>query len=108
MTNYQADWLYNLILKLAVALCLGTLALSLAGGVNPLIALFRSGTAFTTFALLGWATSIVWEVPEGEADRSDDSSANNKQQQPEARTNPQINNVQAAGAPETTDDDAQE
>lgn len=108
MTNYQANWLYNLILKLAVAVCLGTLALSLAGGVNPLIALFRSGTAFTTFALLGWATSIVWDVPEVEADQSDDASATDKQQQPETTADPQTNEAQAAGEAEINDDDDQE
>lgn len=64
MTNFQSDWVFNLILKLAVIVCLGTLALGLIVGVAPLIALLRSSAAFFTFALLGWATALVWQTPE--------------------------------------------
>jgi hypothetical protein len=64
MRNNQADWVFNLVLKFAVVMCLCTLAIGLVVGTGPLTALVRSGTAFTVFALLGWATSLVWQVPE--------------------------------------------
>ena len=63
MTNYQSNWVFNLTLKFAVIICLGVLALSLIIGTGPLTALLRSSVAFTTFAFLGWATSLVWDIP---------------------------------------------
>lgn len=63
MTNYQSNWVFNLILKFAVIICLSVLALSLIIGIGPLTALLRSSVAFATFAFLGWATSLIWDIP---------------------------------------------
>ena len=80
MANYQSDWVFNLILKLAVVICLVTLSISLIVGSGPLTALLRSSTAFSVFALLGWATSLVWTAPESQeaAAKSEDSPADSK------------------------------
>ena len=79
MTNYQSDWVFNLILKFAVIICLSVLALSLIIGTGPLTALLRSGVAFATFAFLGWATSLVWDMPlvekETQADDANEPSS---------------------------------
>ena len=64
MTNHQMDWLFNLSLRLAVIICLSTLAVGLMMGIDPLTALFRSSIAFISFAALGWAASMMWNVPE--------------------------------------------
>ncbi len=64
MSKYQSNWVFNLTLQIAVVVCLGTLALALAMDVNPLTALWRSGLAFVTFVFIGWAVSLVWQVPE--------------------------------------------
>jgi hypothetical protein len=63
MTNNQSDWVFNFVLWLAVIVFLSTLALGLIVGVGPLTALLRSGIAFFSFALLGWAVSLVWAIP---------------------------------------------
>ncbi|MCB0209792.1 MAG: hypothetical protein KDJ52_10695 [Anaerolineae bacterium] len=63
MINYQSNWVFNLSLKFAVIICLTVLVLSLIIGTGPLTALIRSSVAFMTFAFLGWATSLVWDVP---------------------------------------------
>lgn len=79
MTNLHTAWVFNLALKLAIVVCLGTLALSLAMDIKPLTALLRSGTAFITFVALAWAVSIVWKVPEIEEKmKPDDNSDDNK------------------------------
>lgn len=74
MTNYQPDWIFNIALKLAVAICLGTLAMGLFVGVAPLTAVFRSGAAFTVFASIGWAAAMMWQVPEAEEETEDTES----------------------------------
>ena len=81
MTNYQSDWVFNLILKFAVIICLSVLALSLIIGTGPITALLRSGVAFTTFAFLGWATSLVWDMPliEKEAQTNDANEPSSKE-----------------------------
>lgn len=79
MTNYYADWIFNFALRLAAIVCLSTLALGLIMGVDPLTALFRSGVAFFSFLVLGWAASLLWQMPETrqvevESDREEDPS----------------------------------
>ncbi|RMF05735.1 MAG: hypothetical protein D6768_00685 [Chloroflexi bacterium] len=74
MTNYQPDWIFNIALKLAVAICLGTLATALYVGVTPLTAVFRSGAAFTVFATLGWAAALMWQVPQVEEETEETES----------------------------------
>lgn len=67
MSNAQAEWVFNFILRLGVVVALSALALGLILGVGPLTALLRSGTAFLAFAMLGWASARLWEVPALEA-----------------------------------------
>lgn len=64
MTKYQPEWIFNLSLQLAVAVCLSMLVLALALDVPPLTALWRSALVFAVFAVFGWITSLVWQVPE--------------------------------------------
>jgi hypothetical protein len=66
MTRYEPAWVFNLVLKMAVVVFLSTLAIGLAVGVSPLTALLRSGAAFGVFAMLAWAASLAWAVPEME------------------------------------------
>lgn len=80
MTNLHTAWIFNLALKLAIVVCLGTLAFSLAMDIEPLTALLRSGTAFMTFAVLAWAVSIVWKVPDVEEKMKSDNSFDDKKQ----------------------------
>ena len=63
MTNELSALVFNLSLKLAAAIFLGLLAVSLIVGAGPLTALLRSSTAFIVFAFLGWAMALVWQVP---------------------------------------------
>jgi hypothetical protein len=60
----QSAWIFNIGLNLAVAIFLGILAVGLFMNVPPLTAIFRSFVAFTVFALLSWAASLVWQEPE--------------------------------------------
>lgn len=64
MTEYQPAWIFNLTLQFAVAVCLSALVFGLAMDVAPLTALWRSGLIFITFTILGWAASLIWQVPE--------------------------------------------
>jgi hypothetical protein len=64
MTKYQPDWIFNLALQFAVAICLSTLVLALAMDVAPLTALWRSGLILIVFGLLGWTISLIWQAPE--------------------------------------------
>lgn len=64
MTKYQPEWVFNLSLQLAVMVCLTMLILALALDVPPLTALWRSALVFVVFAIFGWITSLVWQVPE--------------------------------------------
>jgi hypothetical protein len=66
MKRYEPAWIFNFILKIAVAIFLGMLAISLAVGVTPFTALLRSGAGFSVFAMLGWAAALTWELPEKE------------------------------------------
>lgn len=61
--RYQADWIFNFALRLAVIVCLGTLAIGLAMGADPLVALLRSAVAFVSFIVLGWTASLLWQIP---------------------------------------------
>jgi len=81
MKRYASDWVFNLILRLAVIVFLGTLALGLIVGVGPLTTLLRSGTAFAAFVVLGWATSLVWAETQAQEDpKSHENAANNTQE----------------------------
>lgn len=73
MTQYHPDWIFNISLKLAVTICLGTLAMGLYMGVAPITAVLRSGAAFTVFATLGWAAALMWQVPEAEQESGEDA-----------------------------------
>lgn len=64
MTKYQPEWVFNLSLQLAVAVCLSMLILALALDVPPLTALWRSALVFVVFSIFGWITSMVWQIPE--------------------------------------------
>ena len=64
MLTQQSAWIFNIGLNLAVAIFLGILAVGLFMNVPPLTAIFRSFVAFTVFALLSWAASLVWQEPE--------------------------------------------
>ncbi len=64
MTDHHSDWIFNIGLKIAVSICLATLAVALFTGVGPLTAVFRSGAAFTVFVSLGWAVAVVWQAPQ--------------------------------------------
>lgn len=64
MSKYEPNWVFNFTLQIAAVLCLVILALALAMNVTPLTALWRSGLAFATFALLGRAVSLIWQLPE--------------------------------------------
>jgi hypothetical protein len=98
MKNYQSDWVLNLVLKLAVAVFLSTLALGLLVGVNPLTALLRSGTAFMAFAILGWATSLAWTVPElEEVPVQSEEALADQEQQPAANESPPGNEAPITG-----------
>lgn len=91
MTNYQSNWIFNLILKFAVIICLSVLALSLIIGTGPLTALLRSSVAFMTFAFLGWATSLVWDMPliaEGTQDKEANQQSPKEDAPPSAKESP--------------------
>lgn len=91
MPNLHSAWVFNFALKLAIVVCLGTLALSLVMDIEPLTALLRSGTAFTTFVALAWAVSIVWKVPDiEEKTKPDDTLDDNK---PLLRINEQASEI---------------
>lgn len=64
MTDHHSDWIFNIGLKIAVSICLATLAVAIFTGAGPLTAVFRSGAAFTVFVALGWAVAVVWQVPQ--------------------------------------------
>ena len=64
MTKYQPEWIFNLALQFAVAICLSTLVLALAMDVAPLTALWRSGLILIVFGLLAWTISLIWHMPE--------------------------------------------
>lgn len=64
MSKYHPNWIFNLTVQIAAVICLGILVLALALDVTPLTALWRSGLAFATFVLIGWAVSLIWQLPE--------------------------------------------
>lgn len=64
MTKYHPDWMFNLAMQVAVAICLTTLVFGLAMDVAPLTALWRSGLIFIVFVVLGWLVSLIWQLPE--------------------------------------------
>jgi hypothetical protein len=112
MTNLHTAWIFNLALKLAIVVCLGTLAFSLAMDIEPLTALLRSGTAFMTFVALAWAVSIVWKVPDIEEKvKSDDSLDDNKrpsrinEQSSEIKKEASSGEVQATNNSQSSSDD---
>lgn len=65
-TQKQADWILDFSLRVAVIICLSTLALGIVSGADPLMALMRSGIAFISFLTLGWAVSLLWNVPKAQ------------------------------------------
>jgi hypothetical protein len=67
MARQQSDWVFNLTVRLAVMVCLGTLALGLLAGVQPVTAVTRSCAAFVAFILLAHAASKIWMVSIPEA-----------------------------------------
>ena len=77
--QFQPDWVFNFVLKLAVVVCLATLAIGLIMGVSPLISLLRSGVAFIVFATLAWAASLIWpeieQAVEEEAEAAEEKVA---------------------------------
>jgi len=89
-TQQQADWILDFSLRVAVIICLSTLAVGIVFGADPLMALMRSGIAFVSFLTLGWAASLLWNVPNA--------------QQVEASTNPAEGDDQpdAAASPSAT------
>lgn len=96
MTNYQSNWIFNIILKFAVIICLSVLALSLIIGIGPLTALLRSSVAFMTFAFLGWATSLVWDmslVEEGTQIKEADQQSPKKDAPPSDKESPVPDNT---------------
>ncbi len=62
-TQKQAGWILDFSLRVAVIICLSTLAVGIVSGADPLTALMRSGIAFVSFLTLGWAASLLWNVP---------------------------------------------
>ena len=77
MNYYESDWVFNIGLKVAVIICLTTLAVGLTIGLSPITAVLRSGSAFAVFATISWAAARVWEPalqeePEDEAAAGDD------------------------------------
>lgn len=62
-TQKQAGWVMDFSLRVAVIICLSTLAVGIVSGADPLTALMRSGIAFVSFLTLGWAASLLWNVP---------------------------------------------
>ena len=62
MANRTSDWVFNLGLRLGVVVFLGTLALGLLAGLEPVTALTRSGVAFVAFVLLAHAASAIWRI----------------------------------------------
>ncbi len=81
MEHYQSDWVFDIALRVAVIICLATLAMALYVGVGPITAVFRSGTAFAVFAILGWAAALVWKVPEPEPEPEPELEAQNQNEE---------------------------
>lgn len=82
MSQRQADLIFDMALKLAVIVCLSTLALALINGADPLAALSRSAVAFVSFAVIGWAASILWStqlVQQPERDSEGDLNENQQE-----------------------------
>ena len=80
MEKYESDWVFNIGLKVAVIICLATLAVGLTIGLSPTTAVFRSGSAFAVFATISWAAARVWEPalpdqPEDEISEDDEPVA---------------------------------
>lgn len=78
MTHYESDWVFNVGLKVAVAIFLATLAMGLVTGIAPITAVFRSGAAFAVFVTIGWAAAQVWEplLPEEETEEAEGDAEN--------------------------------
>lgn len=102
MTHYESDWVFNIGLKVAVAIFLATLAMGLVTGVAPVTAVFRSGAAFAVFVTIGWAAALVWEpnlpekeTEEGEED-ADRSEAGQNGEQPKPGSNDRLETKQTA------------
>lgn len=83
MEHYQSDWVFDIALRVAVIICLATLAMALYVGVGPITAVFRSGTAFAVFAVLGWAAALVWKVPEPEPDPEPEAKTQDNEEEKE-------------------------
>ncbi len=64
MNKQKSDWVLYITIRIAVIVCLSTLALGLIYGAGPLTALMRSVIAFVSFLILGWAASTLWNMPE--------------------------------------------
>ena len=74
MTERPSQWVFDLVIQLALIVCLATLAVGLTAGASPLVALLRSGVAFVAIVLVGWALSLVFDVPPPEAEEADEQS----------------------------------
>lgn len=81
--HYQSDWIFNFALRLAVMVGLGTLAIGLVMGADPLVALMRSSVAFVSFIIFGWTASLLWQVP---ATNRPDEAANEEENNRPAET----------------------
>lgn len=90
MTRYEPAWIYNFVLKIAVAIFLGTLAIGLAVGVAPLTALMRSGAGFGVFAMLAWAAAVTWDMPKPpeppQAETEEDQAETEAKAQPQSES----------------------
>ena len=81
MIEYPSAWVFNMALRLAILVCLGTLIVGLMIGVGPLTALLRSGVAFLAFVVLGWVSSVLFDVaPPEEAEKEEDEENEEDQQ----------------------------
>jgi hypothetical protein len=79
MIEYPSAWVFNLALRLAILVCLGTLIVGLVVGVGPLTALMRSGIAFLAFVVLGWVSSVLFDVAPPEEVEEDEDNAENEE-----------------------------
>ena len=85
MNQYESDWVFNIGLKVAVIICLATLAVGLTIGLSPVTAVFRSGSAFAVFATISWAAALMWEPALPQEATEDASDADEAEAQDEKK-----------------------
>lgn len=100
MSHYQADWIYNQLLRVAVIVALSTLLIGLVVGVAPLIAIMRSSLAFGLFAGLAWVSASIWppDAIEENDDDFDDDLSMNAMDTPDVELSSMAQTLAAAGA----------